>query len=255
MRRACSRAPDDLLNGSPRRRSRTRARYLHGDDGADAADRRGRRAAARRARPQPARRGLRRSRGGDRARAARARSAQPPDALVIDIGLPDADGRDLCQALRAQGRRRAGAVPDRARRADRSAQRFQRRRRRLRDQAVRHRGGGRAAARAAAARRHPIPRRRAVTGLALDPVAAGRLARRTHADADADRVPAAGRARGPARQGDLTPGADPHRMAARRDRAGQHARRVHRPDPPQARESCPRRRRSRRCTVSGTGCR
>jgi len=30
-------------------------------------------------------------------------SAQPPDALVIDVGLPDADGRDLCQALRARG--------------------------------------------------------------------------------------------------------------------------------------------------------
>ena len=29
--------------------------------------------------------------------------AEPPDALVIDIGLPDADGRDLCQALRARG--------------------------------------------------------------------------------------------------------------------------------------------------------
>ena len=27
----------------------------------------------------------------------------PPDAVVIDIGLPDADGRDLCQALRARG--------------------------------------------------------------------------------------------------------------------------------------------------------
>jgi two-component system response regulator MprA len=27
----------------------------------------------------------------------------PPDALIIDIGLPDADGRDLCQALRARG--------------------------------------------------------------------------------------------------------------------------------------------------------
>ncbi len=26
-----------------------------------------------------------------------------PDALVIDIGLPDGDGRDLCQALRARG--------------------------------------------------------------------------------------------------------------------------------------------------------
>jgi two-component system, OmpR family, response regulator len=30
-------------------------------------------------------------------------STQAPDALVIDVGLPDADGRDLCQALRAQG--------------------------------------------------------------------------------------------------------------------------------------------------------
>jgi two-component system, OmpR family, response regulator len=29
--------------------------------------------------------------------------AHQPDALVIDIGLPDADGRDLCQALRARG--------------------------------------------------------------------------------------------------------------------------------------------------------
>jgi two-component system response regulator MprA len=29
--------------------------------------------------------------------------SDPPDALVIDIGLPDGDGRDLCQALRARG--------------------------------------------------------------------------------------------------------------------------------------------------------
>jgi DNA-binding response OmpR family regulator len=26
-----------------------------------------------------------------------------PDALVVDIGLPDTDGRDLCQAIRARG--------------------------------------------------------------------------------------------------------------------------------------------------------
>lgn len=32
-----------------------------------------------------------------------AASAIPPDALVVDIGLPDADGRDVCQALRSQG--------------------------------------------------------------------------------------------------------------------------------------------------------
>jgi two-component system OmpR family response regulator len=29
--------------------------------------------------------------------------AAPPDAVVLDIGLPDSDGRDVCQALRAQG--------------------------------------------------------------------------------------------------------------------------------------------------------
>jgi two-component system response regulator MprA len=30
-------------------------------------------------------------------------AATPPDVLVLDIGLPDADGRDVCQALRARG--------------------------------------------------------------------------------------------------------------------------------------------------------
>ena len=29
--------------------------------------------------------------------------ASSPDAFVIDIGLPDSDGRDVCQALRARG--------------------------------------------------------------------------------------------------------------------------------------------------------
>jgi two-component system OmpR family response regulator len=28
---------------------------------------------------------------------------EPPDALVLDIGLPDSDGRDVCQAMRARG--------------------------------------------------------------------------------------------------------------------------------------------------------
>jgi two-component system OmpR family response regulator len=49
----------------------------------------------------------------------RARS-RPPQLLVIDIGLPDSDGRDVCQALRAEGIRAPvlfltalGAVVDR----------------------------------------------------------------------------------------------------------------------------------------------
>ena len=29
--------------------------------------------------------------------------ARPFDAVVLDIGLPDSDGRDVCQALRARG--------------------------------------------------------------------------------------------------------------------------------------------------------
>jgi DNA-binding response OmpR family regulator len=34
---------------------------------------------------------------------AMARIDDAPDGLIIDVGLPDADGRDLCQALRARG--------------------------------------------------------------------------------------------------------------------------------------------------------
>ena len=29
--------------------------------------------------------------------------AEAPDVLIVDIGLPDTDGRDVCQALRARG--------------------------------------------------------------------------------------------------------------------------------------------------------
>jgi two-component system, OmpR family, response regulator len=35
--------------------------------------------------------------------AVRVFAAEPPDVLVLDVGLPDADGRDVCQALRARG--------------------------------------------------------------------------------------------------------------------------------------------------------
>src|SRR6185436_5158240 len=35
--------------------------------------------------------------------ALRAFGSAPPDVLVLDVALPDADGRDVCQALRAHG--------------------------------------------------------------------------------------------------------------------------------------------------------
>ena len=35
--------------------------------------------------------------------AVRAYAERPPDVLVLDVVLPDADGRDVCQALRARG--------------------------------------------------------------------------------------------------------------------------------------------------------
>jgi two-component system OmpR family response regulator len=37
------------------------------------------------------------------AEAVRAFAAAAPDVLVLDVGLPDADGRDVCHALRARG--------------------------------------------------------------------------------------------------------------------------------------------------------
>jgi two-component system response regulator MprA len=40
---------------------------------------------------------------GDGAAALDQAGGGEPDALVVDIGLPDTDGRDLCQALRARG--------------------------------------------------------------------------------------------------------------------------------------------------------
>jgi len=39
----------------------------------------------------------------DGASAIKAASSQPVDALVLDVGLPDSDGRDVCIALRSRG--------------------------------------------------------------------------------------------------------------------------------------------------------
>ena len=125
-------------------------------------------------------------------------SAAPPDLLVLDIGLPDADGRDVCQALRAHGVDAPVIFLTARGAADRPAVGLPRGRRRLPDQAVRARRADRARPRAAQAPRAPsAPRaRRAAAGSRRRTACAGR---RAHRVADADRVPPAGRARRPAR--------------------------------------------------------
>ena len=93
---------------------------------------------------------------------------QRPDLVVLDIGLPDADGRDICQALRSDGVDSPGSLPHRQRHSQRSPARLRRRGRRLPDETVRVRGARRAAA---CARRRSNPERRAEVGdLRLDPL-------------------------------------------------------------------------------------
>ena len=126
------------------------------------ADRRGRRAAARRAGAGAAApRACRRAAVGTGARAAGA--AAGPSRLTRWSSTSACPTPTAATSARRCAPRGAGAgpVPDRARRAHRPARRVPRRRRRLRDQAVRPRGAARAAARAAAPRAGRARRREA----------------------------------------------------------------------------------------------
>ena len=81
-------------------------------------------------------------------------AADRPDLIVLDIGMPELDGLEVCRQVR-KILRRADPVPDRARRGDRSRAGARDRRRRLRHKTIQPARAGRAG------QRDPAPRRRA----------------------------------------------------------------------------------------------
>ena len=125
---------------------------------------------------------------------------RPPDVLVLDIGLPDADGRDVCQALRARG----VAVPVL----------FLTARDALTDRLSGFHSGGDdyvtkpfavaeliVRIEALLRRSPPTPPAAQAGALRLDPAAHGIAGPDGHRAADADGVPPARRARRPQRRG------------------------------------------------------
>ena len=64
--------------------------------------------------------------------------ARHPDVIILDLGLPDMQGLDLLRMLRAQNERAAIVVLSSRGRRARQGRGARQRRRRLRDQAVRH---------------------------------------------------------------------------------------------------------------------
>ena len=122
---------------------------------------------------------------------------QPPDGLVIDIGLPDADGRDLCQALRARGVEAPvlfltarDAVTDRLAGFSAGGDDYVTKPFHFDEVVARLR---------ALLRRSGADAATTVGALRLDPVAHSISGERRRGVADADRVPAAGGPRRPAR--------------------------------------------------------
>ena len=159
-------------------------------------------------------------------------SAETTDLLLLDVGLPDADGRDICQALRARGVQTPVL--------------FLTARDALTDRVTGFSAGGddyvaKPFAFAELVARIRALLRRASTdvtaeagGLLLDPVTHAAFIGDHQDRSDPDRVP-------PARQARRTRGrdrsarrSDPHRVASRRPCARKHARRVHRAPPAQA---------------------
>ena len=166
------------------------------------------------------------------AASAMAQAEQPPDGLVIDIGLPDADGRDLCQALRARGvdapvlfLTARDAVTDRLSGFSAGGDDYVTKPFHFDELVARLR---------ALLRRSGADASTTVGALRLDPVAHVDQRAQRRGLAHPDGVPAAGRAGRPARRGAATARARPRGVARGRDRARQHARPVRRAPAPQA---------------------
>ena len=181
--------------------------------------------------------------GSEGAEAAlRLHGERPADLFVIDIGLDDADGRDLCQALRAQGVRAPvlfltalDATPDRisgfrAGGDDYVTKPFAFSELVARLGALLRRAEGDAL---------DEPR-----SLQLDPTRRDRDVRRRERRPDPDRVPHPRRARRTPRRDAPAPRDRGRRLAPRCDRQREHDRRLHRAPAAQAALAAGRRPRS-----------
>ena len=168
----------------------------------------------------------------ERGRGPRGTSRAAPGRVIVDIGLPDADGRDVVQALRAQGETAPvifltarGALPDRlsgfaAGGDDYLTKPFAFAELVARLHALVKRGGSDLSVRGVGSARSEHPRRHV-----------RRRGNRSHADG----VPAARAPRRRAGSCRAPEAADGGRLGARGDRPRQHPRRVYRPAATQAR--------------------
>ena len=170
------------------------------------------------------------------------------DVVIMDIGLPDSDGRDVCQALKSAGQHAPvlfltalGAVHDKLAGFSAGGDDYLSKPFEVKELLARLEVLGRR-----------TPTSVGATGLVLDPVTHSVRSRGRRGPADPDRVPDAGRDHVAPRRGRTATQRGRGRLAGRRRGQREHHRLVHAPAAHQARVDLLPGRRSRPCAAWGS---